>query len=55
MLMHRDIPSTLYFGVRKSMNGASPGFDAHAWVRAGAIEVTSGGKPDDFTVVAMFG
>lgn len=54
MLRRRGIPATLYFGVRKS---AEPGgIAAHAWVRAGLIEVVASGGDGEpaFSVVAVF-
>lgn len=53
MLAWRGIPSTLYIGVRKSSESPN-GFQAHAWVRAGVIEVTPRGASGTFTIIALF-
>ncbi len=55
MLARRGIPATLYFGVRKSTMNMNLGFDAHSWVRAGMLDVTWPGKPEEYRVVAVFG
>ncbi len=49
MLRRRGITSTLYLGV-------DPGsrYDAHAWVRAGALIVTGGPRRPEFVVVSTF-
>lgn len=49
MLRRRGIPATLYLGV-------APGarYDAHAWVRAGALIVTGGPRRPEFVVVTTF-
>lgn len=49
MLRRRGIPSTLYLGADPAR-----GYDAHAWVRAGATIVTGGPREDRFAVVASF-
>jgi Transglutaminase-like superfamily len=54
MLTRRGIASTLYFGVRKTADPARE-FQAHAWVRAGVVDVTPSGERRDFAVIAMFG
>jgi len=54
MLKLRRIPATLYFGVRKGAV-AEMGIEAHAWVRAGRINVTPRGAFHEQSVVAVFG
>ena len=51
LLKRYGIPATLYLGVRQSA-GAAPGFDAHAWVWAGTVEVTPRGAESEFVVIA---
>jgi Transglutaminase-like superfamily len=53
MLRRREIPATLYFGVRTCVD-ASRRMEAHAWVRAGDTEVTPSQGAGAFAVVAMF-
>jgi hypothetical protein len=54
MLKLRRIPTTLYFGVRKGAV-AEMGIEAHAWVRAGRINVTPRGAFHERSIVAVFG
>ena len=49
MLRRRGIPSTVYLGADPAR-----GYDAHAWVRVGALVVTGGPGQDRFTVVSSF-
>jgi len=49
MLRRRGIPSTLYLGADPSR-----GYDAHAWVRAGATIVTGGPGQERYAVVSSF-
>jgi hypothetical protein len=49
MLRRRSIPSTLYLGINPA-----EGYDAHAWVRAGALIVTGGPRQDRFAIVSSF-
>lgn len=49
MLRRRGIPSTLYLGADPAR-----GYDAHAWVRSGAVIVTGGPRQERFAVVSSF-
>ncbi len=49
MLRRRGIPSTLYLGADPAR-----GYDAHAWVRAGAVIVAGGPAQERFAVVSSF-
>lgn len=49
MLRRRGVPCTLYLGT-----DPSSGYDAHAWVRVGAVIVTGGPRQDRFAVVSTF-
>jgi transglutaminase superfamily protein len=49
MLRRRGIPSTLYLGA-----DPAHGYDAHAWVRAGATIVAGGPREARFAIVASF-
>jgi len=49
MLRRRGIASTLYLGADPAR-----GYDAHAWVRAGAVIVTGGPRQERFAVVSSF-
>lgn len=49
MLRRRGIPSTLYLGTDPAR-----GYDAHAWVRAGAVIVAGGPRQERFAVVSSF-
>ena len=40
MLRRRNIASTLHFGVAISSEGGDPAIKAHAWLRAGSVDVT---------------
>jgi hypothetical protein len=53
MLNRRGIPCTLYLGVRRNVPRAT--VDAHAWVRAGVVEVTPRQIQCDFATIAVFG
>jgi hypothetical protein len=50
MLRRKGIPSTLYLGIDPTGN-----YDAHAWVRAGAVIVTGGPSIQRYAVVSTFG
>jgi hypothetical protein len=49
MLRRKGIPSTLYLGIDPAGN-----YDAHAWVRAGAVIVTGGPSIQRYAVVSTF-
>jgi hypothetical protein len=51
MLRRRQIPSTLYLGVAKKEDGD---LNAHAWLRAGGINILGGGGLERFAVVSTF-
>ena len=51
MLKRRQIPSTLYLGLKKS----GPKMEAHAWLRAGDTTVCGGGQVEEYSVVATYG
>lgn len=52
MLVRRRIPSTLYFGVKRSQDQR---LLAHAWVRCGNQILTGAKGSSDFAVVSSFG
>jgi hypothetical protein len=49
MLRRRGIQSTLYLGTDPANH-----YNAHAWVRVGAVIVTGGDDPGRYTVVSTF-
>lgn len=51
MLGRRNIPATLYFGVRKELG---VDFSAHAWLRCGSRIITGGPQHESFEVIARF-
>ena len=51
MLRHRGLEGTVTFGVRE---GASAGFDAHAWLRMGSCVVTGGPGYQEFKAFTTF-
>ncbi|MGD8781902.1 MAG: lasso peptide biosynthesis B2 protein [Ignavibacteria bacterium] len=51
ILKKRNIPSTLYLGVKKDDNK----MEAHAWLRIGDKIITGKNVSEDFTVISYFG
>ncbi len=51
MLRHRGVDGTVSFGV---CEGASAGFEAHAWLRVGARIVSGGGGHERFKAFTTF-
>ena len=54
MLRRRGIPSTMYFGVSRSVDDGKIKLAAHAWVRAGQIEMTGFDEAELFQEIARF-
>lgn len=52
MLGRRGIPSTLYFGVRKTED--DPGLEAHAWLRCGRLLFLADPDSAEYAVVGKF-
>ncbi len=50
MLRRRKLPAGLHFGVRLSSQPAT--IEAHAWVRAGSVDVTGFPVPGDFKEIS---
>ncbi|MEI6668927.1 MAG: lasso peptide biosynthesis B2 protein [Acidobacteriota bacterium] len=53
MLRRRQLPGTLYFGVRKQA-GPHTGLDAHAWVCCGNAALIGQPRDNEFVVVGVF-
>jgi hypothetical protein len=53
MLARHHIPATLYLGVARERRIGV--LRAHAWVRAGQLEVTHAGREVEFSITALFG
>ena len=51
MLHRRQLPSTLFLGVRK---GEQDEFEAHAWIDFGPITLTGGNDQAGYSVVSSF-
>ncbi|MEP7221702.1 MAG: lasso peptide biosynthesis B2 protein [Novosphingobium sp.] len=54
MLRRRDIPSTMYFGVSRNVEEGQIKLAAHAWVRAGQVEMTGFDEAPLFQEIARF-
>ncbi|MEO5599175.1 MAG: lasso peptide biosynthesis B2 protein [Novosphingobium sp.] len=54
MLRRRGIPSTMYFGVARNIEDGKIKLTAHAWVRAGQIEMTGFDEAELFQEIARF-
>ncbi len=55
MLSRRNIPSTLFLGIRRPTEPASSTTDLHAWLRVGERTITGGDALEGFTVIARYG
>lgn len=52
ILCRAGLPTTVYMGVRKDVNGA---MEAHAWLRCGNVYVTGGADADTYAVTGFWG
>lgn len=54
MLRRRKIQSTLYFGVLRTTENGTVGLKAHAWLRAGLVEVTGYDLASEYREIARY-
>jgi hypothetical protein len=54
MLQHRNIPSTIYLGVKKTKDDPDK-LNAHAWLACGNVILTGKGHHLTFKVITFFG